>query len=174
MLNGYFTHATTRKKTNANYYKLKPLKKPLAFEYSLDKYILNKRLTNIDDETMEPMEQYTASHYPLSYPSVSETFTPSISNTETYLPLQPITTSPTFYSARDVNYTCVCKTKMIEDDKKIITLIIATSLTSFTCVLLMFFILWDRLCFKKKLMNKHHNNNFFLENFGVEGTCDNV
>jgi hypothetical protein len=80
----------------------------------------------------------------------------------------PPTIPPTTLIPRQLNYTCICKTEENKNKKKIITLIVAVSFTSFTCVLLILFILWYRFFFKRKLMNKHQNNRLFLEKFGVE------
>ena len=84
------------------------------------------------------------------------------------------TINPTLNETPSVNYVCVCNTQKSDEEKKITALIIATSLSSFSCILLIFFIIWYRFIFKKKLMNKHQNNKLFLENFGIEGIDNDI
>jgi len=96
---------------------------------------------------------------------------PSVEPTEFFIPtsLKPtLAPAPKMLAPSNLNYTCVCQTESSENEKKIIILIVATSLTSFSCVLLILFIIWYRVFFKRKLMNKHQNNRLFLEKFGVD------
>ena len=127
-----------------------------------NKYIFKRHLTEDEDETMEPIEQYIAANYPTSYPSFGEI---SLPNTD-----KPIM-RPTLNGTRVVNYVCVCNTQKSDEEKKITALIIATSLSSFSCILLIFFIIWYRFIFKKKLMNKPLP---FIENFGIEGIDNDI
>jgi hypothetical protein len=120
----------------------------------------NSYLKNDDDDKLvlsaEPTELI---YYKTICPTVVTKLPPTLMPT-----LMP---SPTF-TPRQLNYTCVCQTESSENEKKIIILIVATSLTSFSCVLLILFIIWYRVFFKRKLMNKHQNNRLFFEKFGVD------
>ena len=122
----------------------------------------------------------TLNYYPTFTPSYSNKYKsyaiinnddklePSVEPTEFLIPTSKPTIMPTFIETQPLNYTCICKTDSNDNEKKIIVLIVATSLTSFSCVLLILFILWYRFIFKKKLMNKHQNSRLFFEKFGVE------
>jgi hypothetical protein len=143
-MSNYFTYASKKSfehYATLNYLTFNPL-------YSNN---FNSHLKNDDDESSaEPTELV---YYKTNYP------TPS--------PKLPPTLFPT-HELIQTNCSCVCKTVQTDSEKKIIILIIATSLTSFSSVLLILFIIWYRVFFKRKLMNKHQNNRLFFEKFGVE------
>ena len=143
-MSNYFTN--TSQKSHEHYVTLNYLTfNPLNTEKS------TSYLKNDDDESStEPTELV---YYKTNYP------TPS--------PKLPPTLFPT-HELIQTNCSCVCKTVQTDSEKKIIILIIATSLTSFSSVLLILFIIWYRVFFKRKLMNKHQNNRLFFEKFGVE------
>ena len=84
-----------------------------------------------------------------------------------------ITTNyPNYNKIQSINYTCICKNDN-KNEKKIIILISIISITAFMCIVLIFFILWYRFFFKRKLMNKHENDRLLLENFGIDFSHSN-
>jgi hypothetical protein len=148
----YFTYATQKsyqRYVTLNYFpSLKPSQSIIYKSYSIINS--NEKL----DPSLEPTEFI---YYGTNYPT---TLKPTLMPT---LAQPPKTLAPT-----NLNYTCICKTEPNENQEKIVILIVATSLTSFACVLLILFIIWYRFFFKRKLMNKNQNNKLFLEKFGVD------
>jgi hypothetical protein len=128
----------------------------------------------------ESYERYaTLNYFPTFNPSQSRNFK-SYATTNSYdegveFSLEP--TEPNYYQTNYPTimiepspYTCICKTESNKYENKIIILIVATSITSFMCVLLVLFIIWYRFFYKRKLMNNSQNNRLFLEKFGVDLT----
>ena len=87
---------------------------------------------------------------------------------ETSYPTMTQVTMPSFNKEQSLNYTCICKNDKSIEYKKFIILIVFTSISSFVCVLLIFFILWRKVSFHRKSKNKHKNNKLFYEKFGVD------
>jgi hypothetical protein len=147
-MSSYFTYATRN-----SYQHYVTLNYFPTFNPSYPNKFKSYSILNNDDKldpSVEPTEFFISTTKPSAKPTFIPTFMPKL-----------IETHP-------LNYTCVCQTESNENEKKIIILIVATSLTSFSCVLLILFIIWYRVFFKRKLMNKHQNNRLFLEKFGVD------
>jgi len=87
---------------------------------------------------------------------------------ETLKPTMSIVTMPSFNKDFSLNYTCICKNEKSVEYTKFIILIVFTSISSFVCVLLIFFILWRKVLFQRKSITKHKNNTLFYEKFGVD------
>ena len=87
---------------------------------------------------------------------------------ETSHPTMSLVTMPSFNKEQSLNYTCICKNEKSVEYTKFIILIVFTSISSFVCVLLIFFILWRKVLFQRKSITKYKNNKLFYEKFGVD------
>ena len=112
-----------------------------------------KTIQNNNESLLEPTVEPTESPYYYA---------------ETSHPTMSLVTMPSFNKEHSLNYTCICKNEKSVEYKKFIILIVFTSISSFVCVLLIFFILWRKVLFQRKSKNKHKNNKLFYEKFGVD------
>jgi hypothetical protein len=146
-MSNYFTHPYKKsyeRYATLNYFPTLNPVQSLSFKSYASTNSYDKRV----ESSLEPTELiYYETNYPTNYETNYPTIIPN--------------------STSNLNYTCICKTELREYENKIIILIVATSLTSFTCLLLILFIIWYRFIFKRKLMNNSQNNKLFLEKFGV-------
>lgn len=85
-------------------------------------------------------------------------------NPPIFITTQPYSTLPTYNEM----YPCICTSEKKELDNKFIIFIVATSITSFSCVILFCIIMWYRFFFKRKLLNKYPSSLIVLEDFGIK------
>lgn len=149
MLSQYFMQVSNIQPTLLQEKETKLQESQRGFVKHLNKYQRHAIINNYD-ETIEPTEM-RENYY--------------ITNCPTIKPASTFT--PTIFNPHPLNYTCICKSEKNEDTSRFIALIVATSLTSFSCVLLIF-IIWYKLLFKKKLLNNYDNN--CVEQFGIDAS----